>query len=81
MKCAACAANGPGTVHERKKPAAYSKALVEYSVADNDARRDTSGSERRYRVAISGAPTTPKDGIPSMAVRRNEPRDKRAAVA
>ena len=76
VKCAACAASGPGTVHDRKKPAAYSTAEDPYSEVDRVVR-----SEPRCVLATSKAPATPSRGKPSIAVRRNEPRDTSAALA
>ena len=76
VKCAACAASGPGTVHDRKKPAAYSTAEDPYSEVDSVVR-----SEPRCALATSNAPATPSRGKPSIAVRRNEPRDTSAALA
>mmetsp|Transcript_7449 Transcript_7449/g.33959 ORF Transcript_7449/g.33959 Transcript_7449/m.33959 type:complete len:479 (+) Transcript_7449:1166-2602(+) len=76
VKCAACAASGPGTVQDRKKPAAYSNADDPYRDVASAAR-----SEPRFFLATSKAPPTPTLGKPSSAVRRKEPRDARDAFA
>mmetsp|Transcript_8045 Transcript_8045/g.35580 ORF Transcript_8045/g.35580 Transcript_8045/m.35580 type:complete len:642 (+) Transcript_8045:386-2311(+) len=76
VKCAACAARGPGTVHDRKNPAAYSNADDPYRAVATAARSDP-----RCFLATSKAPPTPSRGKPSSAVRRKEPRDARDASA
>ena len=80
VKCAACAARGPGTAQDRRNPAANSAALYEYSAADKAARRITPGSDSSRAAAIAGAPATPNCGRPSMAHRRNEYNDRDAAA-
>jgi hypothetical protein len=62
----------PGTVHERINPAANSIALYRYTVAISPERVSV-GFCRMCRAAISGAPTMPTRGRPSMDVRRKEP--------
>ena len=59
VKCAACAASGPGTAQDNTNPAANSAALYEYSAADNAARRVTPGSDLSRAAAIAGAPAMP----------------------